>query len=48
MLTLAVAVAVVSTVAGTFIAERVQRPSGPVVITTAAALFLASLLRRRS
>jgi ABC-type Mn2+/Zn2+ transport system permease subunit len=46
MLAYAVGVAVASTLAGTLIADRVGRPSAPVIVATAAALFLASLLRR--
>ena len=48
MLAYAVAVAVLATVAGTAIASRLGRPAGPVIISIAALLFLASLLKRRA
>jgi len=48
MLLWATAVAVLATVAGTLLAEVLHRPSGPVIVTVASALFVASLLRRRS
>jgi ABC-type Mn2+/Zn2+ transport system permease subunit len=47
MLAFSVGIAVISTVAGTFVARRAEAPSGPVIISAAAAIFLASLLRRR-
>lgn len=49
MFVLAVAVAVASTVAGEAVAPLVHRPTGPVIIAIAAALFFASLAvpRRR-
>jgi zinc transport system permease protein len=47
MFAISVATAVLSTVAGTVLAERVGRPTGPVIIAIAAGLFFASLLRRR-
>jgi ABC-type Mn2+/Zn2+ transport system permease subunit len=40
-------VAVLSTVVGEYVAMRLQRPTGPVIIVFAAALFFASLLARR-
>ena len=48
MLGTAVAVAVISTIAGSVAAGAVGRPTGPVIVAAAAALFLASLFRRRS
>ncbi len=47
MLAVAVACAVVSTVAGEALAVRFGRPTGPVIITVAAALFFVSLPLRR-
>jgi ABC-type Mn2+/Zn2+ transport system permease subunit len=47
MLAYAVGIAVVVTVLGTEIAVQIGRPSGPVIICCAAALFLASLAVRR-
>jgi ABC-type Mn2+/Zn2+ transport system permease subunit len=47
MLATAVAVAVLSTVGGTAGAAALGRPPGPVIIVVAAALFVASLARRR-
>jgi ABC-type Mn2+/Zn2+ transport system permease subunit len=47
MFAIAVAVAVFSTIAGEVLAALVHRPTGPVIIAIAAALFLASLLLRR-
>jgi ABC-type Mn2+/Zn2+ transport system permease subunit len=47
MFAIAVATAVISTVAGTALAERFGRPTGPVIIAIAAGLFFAGLLRRR-
>jgi ABC-type Mn2+/Zn2+ transport system permease subunit len=47
MFAIAVAVAVSSTIAGEVLATLVHRPTGPVIIAIAAALFLASLLLRR-
>jgi ABC-type Mn2+/Zn2+ transport system permease subunit len=46
MLVTAVAAAVLATVVGTLIADRLHRPTGPVIISVAAAFFLLSLLRR--
>lgn len=43
MLTIAAAVAVSATVAGELLAVRLHRPTGPVIIAIAAALFFASL-----
>lgn len=48
MLVSAVAVAVLSTVLGAFAANVLHRPTGPVIITVAASLFVVSLLRRQS
>ena len=48
MLAIAVAVAVTSTLVGELIAFRALRPPGPVIITVAASLFLASLPLRRA
>lgn len=48
MLAISVAVAVTATLGGTLLASRLDRPSGPIVITLAAAMFLASLGRRAS
>jgi ABC-type Mn2+/Zn2+ transport system permease subunit len=45
MLVIAVAAAVLSTVLGTYVARLVDRPTGPIIITIAATLFLASMLR---
>lgn len=47
MMGYAVGVAVVATVVGTYVAHRVHRPTGPIIITAATALFVASLVRRR-
>lgn len=47
MFAIAVAVAVSSTLAGEVLAASIHRPTGPVIIAIAAALFLASLLARR-
>jgi zinc transport system permease protein len=47
MLVVAVACAVVSTVAGEAVAVRIGRPTGPVIITVAAALFFVSIPFRR-
>lgn len=47
MLAIAVAVAVLSTVAGALLAMRVQRPTGPIIISVAAGTFFVSLLLRR-
>jgi ABC-type Mn2+/Zn2+ transport system permease subunit len=47
MFAIAVAVAVFSTIAGEVLATLVHRPTGPVIIAIAAALFLASLVLRR-
>lgn len=47
MFAIAVAVAVFATIAGEVLAALVHRPTGPVIIAIAAALFLASLLTRR-
>jgi ABC-type Mn2+/Zn2+ transport system permease subunit len=48
MLTTAVLVAVVATVAGTVLAMRVGRETGPVIVSVAAGCFLVSLFRRSS
>jgi ABC-type Mn2+/Zn2+ transport system permease subunit len=47
MLAVAVAVAVVSTVAGTSLARALERETGPVIIAVAAGIFFVALLRRR-
>jgi ABC-type Mn2+/Zn2+ transport system permease subunit len=47
MFAIAVGVAVSSTVAGEYLAMRLQRPTGPVIIVIAAAIFFASLSARR-
>ncbi|BDG02272.1 metal ABC transporter permease [Anaeromyxobacter oryzae] len=47
MLGIAVGLAVASTVLGDALAARLHRPTGPVIITVAAAFFFVSLLRRR-
>lgn len=46
MLVAAVTVAVFATIAGTWLATRLQRESGPLIVTVAAACFLLSFLRR--
>ncbi len=46
MLVASVVVAVLATVAGTYAAQLLHRPTGPVIISVAAGLFLLSLLRR--
>jgi ABC-type Mn2+/Zn2+ transport system permease subunit len=48
MLVAAVVVAVLATVIGTVLAEALHRPTGPMIISVAAAMFLASLFRRGS
>ncbi|HVN64268.1 MAG TPA: metal ABC transporter permease, partial [Candidatus Binataceae bacterium] len=45
MLAIAVGVAILSTVAGTALAEFLNRPAGPLVITIAGAIFFLSLAR---
>ncbi len=47
MLAIAVAVAVLSTLGGALLAMRIQRPTGPLIISVAAAMFFVSLLLRR-
>lgn len=47
MLTVAVAIAVVSTVVGTSLARWLQRETGPVIIAVAAGLFFLGLIVRR-
>jgi ABC-type Mn2+/Zn2+ transport system permease subunit len=47
MLAIAVAVAVLSTLFGTYVAARMHRESGPVIVTIAAASFFLTALRRR-
>ena len=47
MLTVSVVVAVVATVAGTYVASLTGRPSGPFIVMVAGGLFFLSLLRRR-
>ncbi len=46
MLVTAVILALASTLAGTFLAARLHRETGSVIVTVAAGLFLLSLLRR--
>ena len=46
MLLTAVQVAVVATVTGTWMASRLHRETGPVIVTIAAGIFLLSFLRR--
>ena len=48
MLCVAVAVAVVATVLGTWIAAWLHRETGPLIVTVAASAFLLSLVRRRT
>lgn len=48
MLVAAVVVAVLATVAGTLVAEVLHRPTGPVIISVAAAMFVFSLLWRKA
>lgn len=48
MLAISVGVAVFSTLVGEVVAARVGRPTGPVIITVAATLFVASLPLRRN
>jgi len=48
MLLLAVAVAVVATATGTWLAAWLHRETGPLIVTVAAVAFLLSLLRRPS
>jgi ABC-type Mn2+/Zn2+ transport system permease subunit len=47
MMGYAVGVAAVATVVGTYVAHRVHRPTGPIIITMSAALFVASLVKPR-
>jgi ABC-type Mn2+/Zn2+ transport system permease subunit len=47
MLRLAVAIAVISTAAGTYVASLAGRPSGPFIVMVAGGLFFLSLLHRR-
>ena len=47
MLGIAVAVAVLSTVAGELVAARLQRATGPLIIVIAAGFFCAGFLGRR-
>ena len=46
MLLTAVVVAMAATVTGTWLASRVHRETGPVIVTIAACIFLLSFLRR--
>lgn len=48
MLVAAVVLAVAATVIGTLVAPVFHRPAGPVIISAAAAMFVASLLRQNS
>ena len=47
MLTIAVVVAVVATVVGSYVAVSLHRETGPLIVTVAAACFLLSLVRHR-
>jgi ABC-type Mn2+/Zn2+ transport system permease subunit len=47
MLAMAVSLAVGATVVGELVAERLHRPTGPLIIVVSAAAFFASLLVRR-
>ena len=46
MLMIAVTIAVLATIAGTWLAIRLHQESGPLIVTVAAACFLLSFLRR--
>jgi ABC-type Mn2+/Zn2+ transport system permease subunit len=46
MLVAAVSAAIVATVAGSWLASRLHRETGPLIVTVAAACFLLSFLRR--
>jgi ABC-type Mn2+/Zn2+ transport system permease subunit len=46
MLAIAVLVATVATVAGSYLAIWLDRETGPLIVTVAASCFLLSLLRR--
>jgi ABC-type Mn2+/Zn2+ transport system permease subunit len=48
MLIIAVAIATFSTLAGTSLSHAIHRETGPVIIAIAAAVFFASLLKRRA
>jgi ABC-type Mn2+/Zn2+ transport system permease subunit len=48
MLITAATVAIVVTVGGTALARVVNRPTGPLIVTLAAAIFFATFLRRQS
>jgi ABC-type Mn2+/Zn2+ transport system permease subunit len=48
MLTTAVGVAAVSTVVGGYLAARLHRETGPLIVIVAAGMFLLSLMRRSS
>jgi len=47
MFAVSVGAAVIATVAGTWVAARLGRPTGPVIVAVAAAIFLVGLLARR-
>jgi ABC-type Mn2+/Zn2+ transport system permease subunit len=47
MLAVSVGSAILSTIVGELIAVRIDRPTGPVIITIAAALFFVGLPLRR-
>ncbi len=47
MMGYAIGIAVVATVVGTYVAHRVHRPTGPIIITVAALCFVGSLIKRR-
>ena len=46
MLVIAAAIALVVTVAGSYLAERLHRETGPLIVVLAAGLFLLTLVRR--
>jgi zinc transport system permease protein len=48
MLIMAAAIATFSTLAGTSLSHAIHRETGPVIIAIAAAVFFASLLKRRA
>jgi ABC-type Mn2+/Zn2+ transport system permease subunit len=47
MFTISVSVAVLSTILGEWMASRLHRPTGPIIISIAAGFFFVSLLARR-
>jgi len=46
MLTVAMTIAVASTVAGTWLAQGLHRETGPLIVTVSAGCFLLSLAKR--